>query len=224
MSGRRVSVLLIDDHELARRGLEAMLATAGWITVLGGAPDCLSGLEAVERLRPDIVVLDIKMPEINGLECLERLKGLGRPVAVVILTLYDDRRYVIEAIRRGAAGYLLKDAVAAEVIATLRDVADGRLAIEPTLLREALAGDLEPRPEGSVARTRAAELSITPRELEVLGALAEGMTNKEIGGGLGISEDTVKKHVQNLIWKLRAADRTQAAVIAIRTGLLDLDQ
>lgn len=223
MNARRVSVVLIDDHELARRGLEAMLATAGWITVLGGAPSCLAGLEAVERLQPDIVVLDIKMPEIDGLECLQRLKALSRPVAVVILTLYDDRRYVIEAIRRGAAGYLLKDAVAADVIATLRDVADGRLAIEPALLREALAGDPEPRPERSGARARAAELSITPRELEVLGALADGMTNKEIGGSLGISEDTVKKHVQNLIWKLRAADRTQAAVIAIRTGLLDLE-
>ncbi len=221
MTGRRVSVVLIDDHELARRGLEAMLATAGWITVLAGAPGCLAGLEAVERLRPDVVVLDIKMPEIDGLECLRRLKQLSTPVAVVILTLYDDRRFVTEAIRRGAAGYLLKDAVAADVITTLRAVADGRLAIEPALLREALAGDLGPRPGRSPARARPEELSITPRELEVLGALADGMTNKEIGGRLGMAEDTVKKHVQNLIWKLRAADRTQAAVIAVRTGLLD---
>jgi DNA-binding NarL/FixJ family response regulator len=221
MSGRSVSVLLIDDHELARRGLEAMLATVGWITVVGGADSCLSGMEMVERLRPDIVVLDIKMPDINGLQCLERIRALDRPVAVVILTLYDDHRYVVEAIRRGAAGYVLKDAVAVDVISTLRDVADGRLAIEPELLREALAGDLEPRPERSRARAKAAELSITPRELEVLGAVAEGRTNKEIGGALGISEDTVKKHVQNLIWKLRAADRTQAAVMAIRMGLLE---
>jgi DNA-binding NarL/FixJ family response regulator len=224
MSGRNVSVLLIDDHELARRGMEAMLATAGWITVVGGAASCAAGLEAVERLRPDIVVLDIQMPEVNGLQCLERIKALERPVAVVILTLYDDHRYVIDAVRRGAAGYLLKDAVAADVITTLRDVADGRLAIEPALLREALAGDLEPRPERSTARAKAAELSITARELQVLGAVADGRTNKEIGGSLGISEDTVKKHVQNLIWKLRAADRTQAAVMAIRLGLLEPEQ
>ena len=223
MSGDRTTVLLIDDHELARRGLEAMLATAGWITVLGGAADCMSGVEAVERLAPDIVLLDIKMPDVDGLACLERLKALERPVAVVIVTLYDDRRYVIDAIRRGAAGYLLKDAASAEVIATLRDVADGRLAIGPALLREALLTDAEARSEGNGARGRAADLWITPREHQVLTAVAEGMTNKEIGARLGISEDTVKKHVQNLIWKLRAADRTQAAVIALRMGILDLD-
>lgn len=223
MNRDRTTVLLVDDHELARRGLEAMLATAGWITVLGGAADCLSGVEAVERLAPDIVLLDIKMPDIDGLACLERLKALERPVAVVIVTLYDDRRYVIDAIRRGAAGYILKDAASAEVIATLRDVADGRLAIAPALLREALLTDPEAHPGDRDARARAAELSITAREHEVLTAVAEGMTNKEIGARLGIAEDTVKKHVQNLIWKLRAADRTQAAVIALRMGVLDLD-
>lgn len=223
MNAERTTVLIIDDHELARRGLEAMLATAGWITVLGGAADCLSGIEAVERLAPDIVLLDIKMPGIDGLACLERIKGLERPVAVVIVTLYDDRRYVIDAIRRGAAGYLLKDAASAEVIGTLRDVADGRLAIDPALLREALLTDPGSSPDQPGARVRAAELSITAREHEVLMAVAEGMTNKEIGVRLKISEDTVKKHVQNLIWKLRAADRTQAAVIALRLGILDLD-
>ncbi len=222
MNPERTTVLLIDDHELARRGLEAMLATAGWITVLGGSADCLSGIEAVERLRPDIVLLDIQMPGIDGLACLERIKKLDMPVAVVIVTLYDDKRYVVDAIRRGAAGYILKDAASAEVIATLRDVADGRLAVDPALLREALqdpGGDAS----ASGSRGRAAELSITAREHEVLAAVAEGLTNKEIGARLQISEDTVKKHVQNLIWKLRAADRTQAAVIALRMGILELD-
>lgn len=223
MNRDRTTVLLIDDHELARRGLEAMLATAGWITVVDGAPDCLSGVEAVERLAPDIVLLDIHMPDIDGLACLAHLKALERPVAVVIVTLYDDRRYVIDAIRRGAAGYILKDAASAEVIATLRDVANGRLAIDPALLREALLTDPQPRLDKNGTRGRAAELSITAREHEVLTVVAEGMTNKEIGARLNISEDTVKKHVQNLIWKLRAADRTQAAVIALRMGILDLD-
>lgn len=217
------TVVLIDDHELARRGLEAMLATAGWITVLGGSADCLSGIEAVERLRPDIVLLDIQMPGIDGLACLERIKALDITVSVVIVTLYDDRRYVLDAIRRGAAGYILKDAASAEVIATLRDVAEGRLAIDPAMLREALLAGPLPHPGEDGGRVRAAELSITPREHQVLLAVAEGMTNKEIGARLGISEDTVKKHVQNLIWKLHAADRTQAAVIALRMGILEVD-
>jgi len=142
------------------------------------------------------------------------------PVAVVMVTLYDDRRYVLEAIRRGAAGYLLKDASTDAVISTLQSVADGQLAIDPQLLREALTSAAE-IPEIGTPRQRADAYSVTPREHQVLRLVAEGLTNKEIGARLTISEDTVKKHVQNLIWKLRAADRTQAAIMAYRLGLLE---
>jgi DNA-binding NarL/FixJ family response regulator len=216
----RSRVLLIDDHEMARRGLEAMLSTADWIEVVGDADDCAGGIAAVERLKPDIVMLDIRMPGVDGLACLEQLKARPEPVAVVIVTLYDDRRYVLEAIRRGAAGYLLKDATTQEVISTLQSVADGQLAIDPQLLREALTGRDEPL-EGATPRQRAEAYSVTPREHDVLTLVAEGLTNKEIGARLTISEDTVKKHVQNIIWKLRAADRTQAAIMAFRMGLLE---
>ncbi len=217
----RTTILLIDDHEMARRGLEAMLAPAGWISVVAEAADCLDGLAAAEHFQPDIILLDIQMPGIDGLACLERLKALPHPAAVVIVTLHSDRRYVLDAIRRGAAGYLLKDATTAEVLATLRSVADGQLAIDPQLLREALATPMSADATEGSATARARSLSITPREHEVLLEVANGLTNKEIGGRLGISEDTVKKHVQNLIWKLRAADRTQAAVLALRMGLLE---
>lgn len=213
-------VLLIDDHEMARRGLESMLSTAGWIEIVGDADDCETGVLGVEALRPDIVLLDIRMPGTDGLECLDRIKALPSAVAVVIVTLYDDRRYVLEAIRRGAAGYLLKDASTAEVISTLRRVADGQLAIDPQLLREALTATDEPSALAS-SRQHGQAYNITPREHDVLVQVAEGLTNKEIGARLGIGEDTVKKHVQNLIWKLRAADRTQAAIMAFRMGLLD---
>jgi DNA-binding NarL/FixJ family response regulator len=216
----RSRVLLIDDHEMARRGLEAMLSTADWIEVVGDVDDCPSGIAAVERLQPDIVLLDIRMPGTDGLACLEQLKAGSVPVAVVIVTLYDDRRYVLEAIRRGAAGYLLKDASTNEVIATLQSVAEGQLAIDPQLLREALTTRDEPV-EGGTPRERAEAYSVTPREHDVLSLVAEGLTNKEIGARLSISEDTVKKHVQNIIWKLRAADRTQAAIMAFRMGLLE---
>lgn len=215
-----IRVLLIDDHEMARRGLQAMLSTADWIEVVGDALDCASGIEAVERLRPDIVLLDIRMAGVDGLACLEQLKARPDPVAVVMVTLFDDRRYVLEAIRRGAAGYLLKDASTHEVITTLQSVAEGQLAIDPQLLREALSTRDEPLDSGS-PRERAASYSVTPREHDVLTLVAEGLTNKEIGSRLAISEDTVKKHVQNIIWKLRAADRTQAAIMAYRMGLLE---
>ena len=216
-------VLLVDDHEMARRGLTAMLSTADWITVVGEADGCASGLAAIERLRPDIVLLDIRMPGQDGLACLEELKQLDHPVAVVMVTLYDDRRYVLEAIRRGAAGYLLKDASTAEVIATLANVSEGQLAVEPRLLREALLTPPDEAPAGASSRQRAEAFSVTPREHDVLRLVADGLTNKEIGARLSITEDTVKKHVQNIIWKLRAADRTQAAILAYRMGLLDAD-
>ncbi len=216
----RSRIVLIDDHEMARRGLEAMLSTADWIEVVGDADRCVAGIEAIDRLQPDIVLLDIRMPGTDGLACLDQIKAGPVPVAVVMVTLYDDRRYVLEAIRRGAAGYLLKDASTDAVISTLQSVADGQLAIDPQLLREALTSAAE-IPEIGTPRQRADAYSVTPREHQVLRLVAEGLTNKEIGARLTISEDTVKKHVQNLIWKLRAADRTQAAIMAYRLGLLE---
>ncbi len=216
-------VLLIDDHEMSRRGLTAMLSTADWVEVVGEADGCQHGLAEIERLRPDIVLLDIRMPGMDGLTCLDEIKRLDDPVAVVMVTLYNDRRYVLEAIRRGAAGYVLKEASTAEILSTMAAVADGQLAVEPGLLREALMAPIEePSPSpAEAARARAEAFALTPRELDVLRLLAEGMTNKEIGVQLSIAEDTVKKHVQNIIWKLRAADRTQAAILAYRAGLLD---
>jgi DNA-binding NarL/FixJ family response regulator len=207
-------VLLIDDHEMARRGLRAMLSAADWIEVVGEGDSCESGLKLAEELQPD-------MPGMDGLACLERLKARLPRIAVIIVTLYDDRRYVLESIRRGAAGYLLKDASTAEVIQTLHNVANGQLAVEPQLLREALATRDEAPPAGESARQRAEQYALTPREHDVLLLVAEGLTNKEIGGRLSITEDTVKKHVQNIIWKLRAADRTQAAIMALKLGLLE---
>jgi DNA-binding NarL/FixJ family response regulator len=217
---RRRRVVLIDDHEMARRGLEAMLSTADWIEVVGDADGCAAGIEAIDRLHPDIVLLDIRMPGTDGLACLDQIKAGAVPVAVVMVTLYDDRRYVLEAIRRGAAGYLLKEASTDAVITTLQSVADGQLAIDPQLLREALTSATEP-PEIGTPRQQADAYSVTPREHQVLRLVAEGLTNREIGSRLAISEDTVKKHVQNIIWKLRAADRTQAAIMAYRLGLLE---
>lgn len=218
-TAERKRILLIDDHEMARRGLEAMLSTASWIDVVGEAAGCAEGIAAIALLHPDIVLLDIRMPGIDGLACLDQIGAGPDPVAVVMVTLYDDRRFVLEAVRRGAAGYLLKDASTDEVISTLRNVADGQLSIDPELLREALTNREESADAGTI-RQRAEAFSVTPREQDVLALVAEGLTNREIGVRLGISEDTVKKHVQNLIWKLRAADRTQAAIMALRAGLL----
>ncbi len=223
MTRTRVRILIVDDHELARLGLASVLGTADWVEVVGGAADCSSGMEAVKRLQPDVVLLDIRMPGMDGLACLPQMKAAMPQVAVIIVTFYDDRRYILEAIRQGASGYLLKDASAAEILDTIRRVVEGQLAIDPQLLREALATPPEPAALADSPAALADAYSLTPRERDVLGLVAEGLTNKEIGAQLSIAEDTVKKHVQNLIWKLRAADRTQAAIIALRVGLLARD-
>ena len=215
-------VLLIDDHEMSRRGLEAMLSTVDWIQVVGEADGCEPGPgRRSPACNPTSSCWTSGCRAWTACACLDEIKKLEHPVAVVIVTLYNDRRYVLEAIRRGAAGYVLKEASTAEIVATIAAVADGQLAVEPGLLREALMAPAEePSPE-MAARARAESFALTPRELDVLRLLADGMTNKEIGGQLSIAEDTVKKHVQNIIWKLRAADRTQAAIVAYRAGLLD---
>ena len=217
----RTRILLIDDHEMSRRGLDAMLSTADWLEVIGEADSCRAGLEAVVRLRPDVILLDIRMPEMDGLACLDAIKALGEPFAVVIVTLYDDRSYVLEAIRRGAAGYVLKDASTPDMLATLAAVVDGQLAIDGALLRDALTPENGAGDGRSIEAQSRETFGLTARETDVLLRLAEGFTNKEIAGDLAIAEDTVKKHVQSIIAKLRAADRTQAAIIAYRSGLLD---
>jgi DNA-binding NarL/FixJ family response regulator len=218
---KRTRVVVIDDHEMSRRGLEAMLSTADWVDVVGEADGCEAGLQAVGRLLPDLVLLDIRMPGIDGLACLEAIKRQHEPVPVVIVSLYDDRGYVLDAIRHGAAGYVLKDASTADLLATLTAVTDGQLAIDAALLRDALAPAVVPARGSNGERDAPKDFGLTAREIDVLHRLAEGLTNKEIGADLTIAEDTVKKHVQSIIAKLRAADRTQAAIIAYRSGLLD---
>jgi DNA-binding NarL/FixJ family response regulator len=233
-----VRVLIVDDHEMARKGLAAMLGPTDWLTIVGEAADCATGLELARRVRPDVVLLDIRMAGGDGLSCIEPLRAVVPTPSIIIVTFYDDTAYILEALRRGAGGYLLKDATAEEVVATIRTVVEGGLAISPDLLRAALTaqgeraadGATDAAPEALAAgpptspRQRALAFDLTVREHDVLRLVAEGLTNKEIGVRLGIAEDTVKKHVQNIIWKLRAADRTQAAILAFRLGLLDADE
>jgi DNA-binding NarL/FixJ family response regulator len=214
-----IRIYLVDDHELARRGLASVLATDERLSVVGDAGDCTTGLDGIRRTKPDLILMDIRLPGIDGLACLEQVKLLMPRVPVVMVTFYDDRGYLVEALRLGASGYLLKDSSGPEILETIWRVLDGQLVVDPELLRSALTG---PADEAATPRRETAPeaFSLTPRERDVLELVAEGLTNKEIGVLLSIAEDTVKKHVQNLIWKLRAADRTQAAIIAHRIGIL----
>ena len=219
----KIKVLLVDDHPVVREGLRTMLNTAPDIEVVAEAGD---GLEAIERTNehcPHVVLMDLRMPNMDGLEATRRIKSQLPSTSVIVLTIYDNDAYVVDAVRAGAGGYLLKDASKDLLIHTIRAVNSGGTLIKTSLLREAMlslsdaAGDhLKGKPGDAAVLD-----DLTARERDVLRLLIRGQSNKKIGEALFISEDTAKKHVQTIMLKLGVSDRTQAAVKAVRTGLVD---
>jgi len=210
----KIKVLLVDDHPVVREGLCTILATAPDIEVVAEAGD---GLEAVEKAiehQPHVVLMDIRMPGLDGLEATQRIKNRLPSTSVIVLTVYDDDSYVVSAIKAGAGGYLVKDASKDLLIHTIRAVTSGGILIKTSLLREAIQG-LTSTPAQSTGLLN----KLTPREQQVLQLIVQGQINKEIGQTLHISEDTAKKHVQSILLKLDVSDRTQAAVKAVRAGL-----
>jgi len=207
-TSRHVRVVLVDGHEMARLGLGAMLRTADWVELVGDADTYDAGMAMIERERPDVVLLDVRTPGADGFASLDAIRALEPSIAVVIVTLDEDPRAVLDAVSRGASGYLLKDASTSSVLATLASVASGQLAIEPGLLREALALSQEARADRTPA-ARAEAWSLTPREFEVLRLVADGLTNKEIGARLFLSPKTVEFHLGRAYRKLAVRSRAE---------------
>jgi len=214
---------------VVRHGLRAILQTDPTLRVVGEAEDGQDAIEKLAELHPHVVLMDVHMPRLDGLAATRRIKERFPKVAVVILTLYNNDQYVVEALKAGAAGYLLKTASRDEISRTIHEVNNGGLLIRTTTLHKALAGSVESpsshNDDGVDFRGQSWGADqdyerLSPRELGVLRLVVEGMTNKDIGGTLYITEDTAKKHVQNIIAKLQVADRTQAAVKALRLGLV----
>jgi NarL family two-component system response regulator LiaR len=210
-----IRVLIADDQPVVRQGLRTFLALHDDIEVVGEAEDGERALEAVAALAPDVVLMDLVMPRLDGIAAIERLRALGSPARVIVLTSFLDEDKVLPAVRAGAAGYLLKDAEPAELVRAIRTVDGGEALLHPAVaarvLRELAADD---------GRARRHEL-LTPREREVLALLARGRANKAIALDLGVAEKTVKTHVGNILGKLGLSDRTQAALYAVREGLAD---
>jgi len=219
----KIKVLLVDDHPVVREGLRTMLSTAPDIEVVAEAGD---GLEAIERTNehcPHVVLMDLRMPNMDGLEATRRIKSQLPSTSVIVLTIYDNDAYVVDAVRAGAGGYLLKDASKDLLIHTIRAVNSGGMLIKTNLLREAilsLSDAVGDQLKGKSGDATALD-ELTARERDVLRLLIRGQTNKKIGEALFISEDTAKKHVQTIMLKLGVSDRTQAAVKAVRAGLVD---
>ncbi|MBF0661856.1 MULTISPECIES: response regulator [unclassified Rhodococcus (in: high G+C Gram-positive bacteria)] len=217
---RPVTVFIADDQAMVRQGFGALLAAQPDISVLGDAPDGRAAVTEVARLRPDVVLMDVRMPEMNGLDAARLILSDTREPRsrVLMLTTFDLDDYVYEALGMGASGFLLKDAPADELVRAVRVVAKGEALLAPTVTRRLIADVTRRRPS---RRRRDDTLGVlTPRELEVLELIAHGLSNTEIAERLFVAEQTVKTHVGKVLGKLHLRDRAQAVVIAYESGLV----
>jgi DNA-binding NarL/FixJ family response regulator len=210
-----ITVLIADDHAVVREGLRSFLDVQEGVEVVGDVEDGAAAVAAVERLVPDVVLMDLVMPQMDGLEALRQVRAVSPSTRVVVLTSYVQDEKVLAAIRAGAAGYLLKDVRPAELVEAIRRAADGEAWLHPTAAAR-LMRELAER--GAAEEADAARL--TPRELDVLRLIAQGKSNKAIAAELVVSEKTVKTHVSNILAKLHLHDRTQAALYAVRQRLV----
>lgn len=214
MGDKTVRVLLVDDHQVVRRGLRTFLEVQDDIEVVGEAGDGAEGVARAQELMPDVVLMDVKMPGTDGIEALRKLRELANPAKVLIVTSFTEQRTVVPALRAGASGYVYKDVDPEALAGAIRSVHAGHVLLQPEVAVALLSQD-----ESGTGSGRST--SLTEREREVLGLIADGRSNREIARALVLSEKTVKTHVSNILMKLDLADRTQAALWAVRNGLTD---
>ena len=213
-----VRVVVVDDEPMVCAHLRTILGAGGDIEVVDEAHDGAAGVEAVQRARPDVVLMDLRMPVMDGLAAIEQIVKLADPPAVVVLTTFDADQYVLRALRSGAAGFLVKSTPPEDLIRLVQVAADGHTVLSPIAARRLIAASSD----SDQARARARELvaGLTEREAEVLGCLGEGLSNAQIGARLYLSEATIKGYVSRMLDKLGCANRTQAGLIAHDAGLV----
>jgi len=215
------TVLVVDDQAMVREGFSALLAAQEGIEVVGAAADGVTAVSQAAALRPDVVVMDIRMPRMDGIEATRRIveQAPAGSVHVLVLTTFDLDDYVVEALRAGASGFLLKDADAQQLTEAVRVVARGDALLAPTVTKRLIATYLEAS-ETPAPRAVELEQQLTPRELEVLTLIAEGLSNQEIAARLFLAEPTVKSHVSHVLAKCGIRDRAQAVILAYESGLV----
>ena len=215
-----IDLLIVDDQPLLRAGFRMILEAEADLRVVGEAVDGRSAVEAARRLRPDVVLMDIRMPVMDGVEATRLLAGPGvdDPVRVLVLTTFDLDEYIVEALRNGASGFLLKDVPPEQLIEAVRIIADGGALLAPSVTRRLLDAFAHRLPRADASAVTIADL--TARELEVLRLIAAGQSNAEIADALVVSETTVKTHVSRVLAKLDLRDRVQAVVFAYETGIV----
>ena len=211
-----IRVLIVDDHAVVRQGLKAFLRAQDGIEFVGEAENGEEAIERAGELEPDVIMMDLVMPGMDGVETMRKLSELGSDARVIVLTSFAEDDQVIAAVKAGAAGYLLKDVRPDELASAIRTVHEGDALLHPSVAAKLMskvadAGSGETKPD-----------TLTARELDVLKDIARGMSNKEIAADLGVAEKTVKTHVSSILRKLQLADRTQAALYAVRERIVDL--
>ncbi|OIJ67994.1 response regulator transcription factor [Streptomyces mangrovisoli] len=214
--GAGIRLVVADDHEIVRAGYAGLLATQPDFTVVGTAADGAEAVRVCRRERPDVVLMDVRMPVLDGIRATAELTGPDAP-RVLILTTFDLDEHVYDALAAGASGFLLKDVTAERLFEAVRVVAAGEALLAPGVTRRLIAEFARLRPRGPAPRPPA---GLTPRETEVLRLLAEGLSNPELAARLHVGEETVKTHVSRILSKLGLRDRTQAVVLAYESGLV----
>ncbi len=218
---RRVRVMLVDDHHLVIEGLRAVLATDDRLEVIGEARSGREAVTIITDLQPDIVLMDIRMPGMDGIAATRQVKQIAPKTSVIMLTMYENPDYLFEAVKAGASGYVLKDVAGVDLLEAIHTVAGGGSLLNQEVVGRflrRLAAEVDQRSSEPAASTGPDRL--TPRELEVLRLIAAGMSNKEIAVRLSVTVATVKTHLEHILQKLQVSDRTQAAVYAVTHGLL----
>ena len=217
ISSNSIRILVVDDHAVVREGLRSFIQIKPDMEVVGEAADGIEAVQKTQTLEPDVILLDIVMPRLDGVGTIEQLNREGSSARILVITSFAEDEQIFPAIKAGALGYILKDSKPQELIQAIRDVYRGEPYLHPTVARKLMdelhrAPDLPPTEE-----------PLTERELEVLTLIAQGYSNREIGEQLHLSENTIGKYASNILDKLHLANRTQAALYALRTGIADLD-
>jgi len=218
----KIKVLIADDHRVVREGLSAILKTKEEIEVVGEAKDGQEAVEKARALLPDVILMDVSMPRMGGVEATRIIKREFPHIGIVALTMYEEQQYIFDLVRAGATGYLLKDTDSAQIVSAIRAINRGESLIHPSVASKILA-EFSLLSQGKGKKRSGADHDLTEREITVLRLVADGKTNKEIANNLDLSEKTVKNHVRNIFHKLQVYDRTQAAILAIRKGIIDLE-